>query len=370
MTSRDSYWMGLALQLARQGQGNVEPNPMVGCVVVQNGELVGSGYHQRFGGPHAEVDAIQKCAPHRLSDSTIYVTLEPCSHFGKTPPCVDLLLKVRPARVVIAMVDPFSEVAGKGIQALRSASIAVEVGVCEDEARRLNAPYLKLIDTGKPWVIAKWAMSLDGAIATSTGDSKWISNEYSRRIVHVLRARMDAILIGVGTALSDDPVLTARIEHQGTIPRTATRIVVDRGCRLPISSQLIKTCRQVPLLIATLDCKENLEAIRAYEKAGSEVWALPTDQADLVLSRLFIELGRRRFTNVLIEGGHRILGSAFDEGLIDEVHCFVAPILIGGEHAARPLGGKGHELIKQACKLNRLRTECLEEDVYVQGRLR
>ena len=221
----DSRMMLRALELARRGEGIVEPNPMVGCVVVQGEEIVGEGWHQRFGGPHAEIEAL-RAAGAKATGATLYVTLEPCCHHGQTPPCSDAVIQAGIGRVVAAMRDPFPKVAGGGIQQLMSAGIDVEVGLHEQEARELNAPYLKLLATGRPWVIAKWAMTLDGKLATKTGDSKWISGEASRRVVHELRGRVDAIVVGRRTAALDDPLLTARLE-KGSPPRIATRIVLD-----------------------------------------------------------------------------------------------------------------------------------------------
>ncbi|MBM3967904.1 MAG: bifunctional diaminohydroxyphosphoribosylaminopyrimidine deaminase/5-amino-6-(5-phosphoribosylamino)uracil reductase RibD, partial [Planctomycetes bacterium] len=233
--------MRRALDLARRGKGFVEPNPMVGCVVVRDGKEIGAGYHQRFGGPHAEVHALERFEPGTLNDASVYVTLEPCSHFGKTPPCADLLLKHRPARVVVAMQDPYPEVSGRGMARLRDAGIQVDQGVLEPEARLLNAPYLKLLETKLPWVIAKWAMTLDGAIATQSGDSKWITSEASRAFVHRMRSEVDAILVGSETALLDDPMLTVRIRDNVGPQRSPLRVVMDRRFRLPIASKLAQT---------------------------------------------------------------------------------------------------------------------------------
>ncbi len=229
MSSEERQWMHRALKLAAQGQGWVEPNPMVGCVIVKAGQLISEGYHRRFGGPHAEVDAIGRASDsEQLVGSTAYVTLEPCCHFGKTPPCVDALIAARVKRVVAAMGDPFAQVSGLGFKKLQAAGIEVQVGVCQDEANQLNAPYLKRLRTGRPFVIAKWAMSIDGKIATRTGDSQWISGEASRAEVHRLRGLVDAVIVGGGTALADDPTLTARPPG----PRQPARLVV-LGHRLP-----------------------------------------------------------------------------------------------------------------------------------------
>jgi diaminohydroxyphosphoribosylaminopyrimidine deaminase/5-amino-6-(5-phosphoribosylamino)uracil reductase len=343
----DESWMRRALELAARGRGAVEPNPMVGAVAVREGVIVGEGWHQQFGGPHAEVFALSGEA----RGATLYVTLEPCCHQGKTPPCTKAVIAAGISRVVAAMLDPFPKVAGGGFVELRAAGIAVENGVCEAEARELNAPYLTLLEKGRPWVIAKWAMTLDGRIATRTGDSKWISNEGSRRKVHELRGRVDAIVVGSGTALADDPALTARPPG----PRVATRVVLDRRGRLPLTSQLVRTAREVPTLVVT-ECDG-----AAFREAGCEVL-----NADL--SGLMGELGRRRCTNVLVEGGAGVLGAFFDAGLVDEVEAFVAPVVIGGESARSPVGGAGVEKIGEGRRLD-ARVEVVEGDVWVRGRL-
>ncbi len=205
----DRHWMRLAIELAKQGRGWVEPNPMVGCIAVADGKIIAQGFHRRYGGPHAEVDALEKLGPAELRNATVYVTLEPCSHFGKTPPCAPFVAERKPKRVVIAMRDPFPAVAGRGIALLKESGIEVDVGVLREESEQLNAPYLKLLHQQRPWVTAKWAMTMDGSIATKSGDSKWISSSQSRENVHRTRARMDAMITGIGTVLADDPMLTA-----------------------------------------------------------------------------------------------------------------------------------------------------------------
>src|SRR6516225_9006543 len=269
MTSSDEPWMRRALELAERGRGHVEPNPLVGAVVVRDGVNVGEGWHRRYGEAHAEVNALS-AAGEAARGATLYVTLEPCCHHGKTPPCTDAILRAGVGRVVAAMLDPFPQVAGRGADILRAAGVAFEVGVLEAEARRLNAPYLTLLREGRPYVLAKWAMTLDGKIATRTGDSKWISNKASGCRVHELRGRVDAILVGVGTALADDPQLTARPPG----PRTATRVVLDSRCRLPLMSQLATTARIVPTLVATTAAAPE-DAAGALAAQGCEVLRLP-----------------------------------------------------------------------------------------------
>src|SRR5262245_2742469 len=243
---RDGIWMCHALVLAERGRGVVEPNPLVGAVVVREDTLIGEGWHQRYGGPHAEIHALQ-AAGEAARGATLYVTLEPCCHHGKTPPCTDAILRAGIARVVAAMRDPFPQVSGRGAELLRAVGVAVEMGLCEEAARRLNAPYLTLLTQQRPYVHLKWAMTLDGKIATRTGDSKWISSEASRRRVHELRGRVDGILVGSGTVLADDPLLTAR--PPGT--RIATRIVLDSQGRTPPTCRLAATAREVPTLVVT-----------------------------------------------------------------------------------------------------------------------
>jgi diaminohydroxyphosphoribosylaminopyrimidine deaminase/5-amino-6-(5-phosphoribosylamino)uracil reductase len=354
--------MRRALALAENGRGAVEPNPLVGAVVVRDGENIGEGWHRRYGEAHAEVNALA-AAGERARGGTLYVTLEPCCHFGKTPPCTDAVLRAGIARVVAAMADPFPLVAGKGLEQLQSARLVVQVGLLEAEARRLNSAWLKLLATGRPWVHAKWAMTLDGKIATRTGDSKWISNESSRRIVHELRGRMDAIIVGVGTALVDDPQLTARPPG----PRVATRIVLDSLGRLPLAGYLVRTARETPTLIAASG-RISEESARRLKESGCEVLVLPEKAGVPDVGALLDELGRRRMTNVLVEGGGGVLGSFLDAAAIDEVHVFIAPKLAGGRGAVTPVGGLGAEAIRHALTLVEMSAVDVAGDVYVHGR--
>jgi diaminohydroxyphosphoribosylaminopyrimidine deaminase/5-amino-6-(5-phosphoribosylamino)uracil reductase len=334
----DAWHMTRSLELALRGQGHVEPNPMVGCVIAQGAEIVGEGWHRRFGGPHAEVEALQVAGP-RAAGATMYVTLEPCCHHGKTPPCTAAIVGSGIARVVVAAGDPFPAVSGRGVAALRAAGVAVEVGLLQAEARYLNAPYFKLQETGLPWVIAKWAMTLDGKLATSTRRSRWISGPESRQLVHRLRGRVDAIVVGRGTVEADDPLLTARPE--GEAPRrTAVRVVLDSRAALRCDSQLVRTARQVPVLVVVGPGAPDADVAR-LESAGCEVWRCAGERPADRMVTLLRELGRRRWTNVLVEGGMAVLGSCLEAGAIDEVHVFVAPKLLGGAAAPSPIGGAG-----------------------------
>ncbi len=366
--------MARAFELAARGIGLVEPNPPVGAVVVDDEfNLIAEGWHQRYGGPHAEIDAISK-AGDRTQNATLFVTLEPCCHEGKTGPCTEAIARAGIRKVFVGARDPFPEVDGKGIERLRSMGIDVELGLLAEDAPDLIAPFVKLVKTARPWVHAKWAMSLDGKIATHTGDSRWISNESSRAIVHRLRGRMDATIVGAGTVLRDDPLLTARPPG----PRVATRIVVDTQARLSPRSQLLKTARQVPVIVAITNAAP-AENIRRLEEHGAEVLIISSQPArghksqtvdGVDLDGLLAELGRRQFTNVLVEGGARLLGSFFDGGHVDEVHVFIAPKIIGGTEAPSAVFGKGFAQIDAISALNSLSVERLGDDVYVSGRLR
>ena len=361
----DAWHMRRALELAVRGQGFVEPNPLVGCVIVQaEGTVVGEGFHPRFGGPHAEIEALRVAGP-RADGATLYCTLEPCCHHGKTPPCTDAILAAGITRVVAAMPDPFPQVSGGGLRALQAAGVEVRVGLLADEARRLNAPYLKLVEQGVPWIIAKWAMTLDGKMATRSGDSQWISCEAARRVTHQLRGRVDAILIGSGTAAADDPLLTARPSGA----RRATRVVVDSRAVLSLESQLVRTARDTPVLIAVgPDAPDT--AKQQLASAGCEVWVCQAADSQERLRLLLKELGHRRMTNVLLEAGGRLLGSFFDAGQIDEVHAFIAPKLIGGLSAASPFAGAGVERMSDALLLDEPNVRTLGDDVYISGRVR
>jgi diaminohydroxyphosphoribosylaminopyrimidine deaminase/5-amino-6-(5-phosphoribosylamino)uracil reductase len=359
----DEWYMTRALELAERGQGHVEPNPMVGCVVVRDGEVVGEGFHQQFGGAHAEVEAL-RVAGRRANGATLYVTLEPCCHQGKTPPCSEAIVAAGIRRVVAPLADPFEQVAGQGFAQLRSAGVSVEIGLLEAPARRLLAPFLKRVEQGIPWIIAKWAMTLDGKIATRSGQSRWISGHAAREIVHRLRGRVDAILVGRGTVEADDPLLTARPPG----PRIATRVVLDSLAAMPLASQLVRTAGQAPVLVAA-SSEAPVERCDALRAAGCEVCTFEGNSTERVV-KLLKELAKRGMTNVLVEGGGRVLGSLLEAGQIDEVHVFVAPKLVGGEAAATPIGGQGIGDLSQALQLDEPRIEQLGTDVYVSGRVR
>jgi diaminohydroxyphosphoribosylaminopyrimidine deaminase/5-amino-6-(5-phosphoribosylamino)uracil reductase len=351
-------WMRRALELAARGRGAVEPNPLVGALVLDAaGRPVAEGWHRRFGEAHAEVNAFA-AAGEAARGGTLVVTLEPCCHFGKTPPCTDAVLQAGVRRVIAAMADPSPKVAGGGVTVLRDAGVLVDVGLLEAEARRLNAPYLKLLRTGRPWVHLKWAMTLDGKIATRTGDSKWVSGETSRAAVHGLRGRVDAVIVGRGTVVADDPLLTARPPG----PRVAARVVVTASGELPEQSQLRSTAREVPVIVFTT--AEGRAKLAGWAADGAEVVPLP---AGFTPDAVLADLGRRRMTNVLVEGGAGLLGACLDAGIGDEVHVFVAPKLVGGDNALSPVGGTGVAPIADALRLTDFTAIPSGGDVYLHA---
>lgn len=362
--SEDERFMRRALELAARGRGFVEPNPMVGAVVVRDGVVVGEGFHERFGAAHAEVNALAKAGP-SAHGTTLFVTLEPCCHHGKTPPCTDAVIASGVSRVVAAMIDPFEKVAGQGIERLRAAGIAVEVGLLENEARLLNAPFLKLVATGLPYVHAKWAMTLDGKIATASGDSKWITSEASRRVAHELRGRMDAIIVGIGTVLADDPLLTARPPG----PRVALRLVLDSHARLPLTSHLARTAADIPVLVATTD-RAAPSAVAALRDRGCECLVSPANDRGVAVRALLKELGSRHLTNVLVEGGSQVLGSFVDARAIDELHVFVAPRLLGGATSRTPVAGIGAAKLHDAIELDEFEVTRAGDDCILHARVR
>lgn len=359
--------MRRALELARRGIGLVEPNPAVGAVILdEQRRLLGEGWHGNFGGPHAEVMALRQ-AGEAAAGATLFVTLEPCAHHGKTPPCTQAVITAGIRRVVAAVRDPAVHGTVSGVQQLQAAGVEVDVGLCADEAAELIAPFTTLVTRKRPYVHAKWAMTLDGKLATRTGHSQWISNAPSREVVHTLRGRMDAIIVGIGTALRDDPLLTARPPG----PRIAARIVLDAQARLPLDSQLIRTLDSAPVIVATSNRADPQRRAQLVE-AGAEVLSCPAtgDSPAIDIAALLEILGDRRMSNVLVEGGSQILGSFRDQNLIDEVHCFVAPKVVGGAQALSPMSGNGADEIPLQSSLIHPRIEILGDNVYLHGRLR
>ena len=341
----------------------MEPNPLVGAVLVRDGVILARGWHKRFGEAHAEVDALAQLEDARSAEgATMYVTLEPCCHHGKTPPCTKALIEVGIKEVVVATLDPNPRVNGKGVAALRRAGIKVRVGVMEKEARYQNAPYFKRTRTGLPFVTLKWAMSLDGKIATKTGQSRWISNERARILVHKLRAVSDVVMVGVGTVKADDPLLTARLFPP---QRQQKRVVVDSRGRTPLTAGVVLTAHQTPTIIATTRyCpRERAEALR---RAGCRLLRLRSKRKRVDLRALMQRLGKEEVTNILVEGGGRLAASLIENGLVDRIVCFIAPIIIGGSQTTTPVEGEGVERIEEALRGRIADLRTLEDNILIQ----
>lgn len=356
--------MRIALQLAVRGQGHVEPNPMVGCLLVHDDQVIGQGYHASFGGPHAEIAAL-KSLPH-LEDArgaTAYVTLEPCCHQGKTPPCTKALLEAGIRRVVAATEDPNPSVAGGGLRQLRDAGIETTIGVLQQQADRIMAPYLKWTRQRLPYVIAKWAMTIDGKIATASGQSQWITCEQSRRQVHLLRGRVDAIVVGMGTVRADDPLLTARPAG----PRVAKRVVFCRASLPQLDSRLIQSAGEAPIVLVTSPAltESNLQPFRDH---GVEIIA--SADAETMVTDALRQLAADNVTNVLIEGGGKLLASFAQSGQIDECHVYLGPKVFGGDTAPGPIGGQGVLSMDEAIHFDLHSIDRFDSDVRLVYRRR
>lgn len=367
MTLQDDVrWMRLALRLAERGF--TPPNPMVGCVLVRDGALVGEGYHPLAGQPHAEVFAL-RAAGERAAGATAYVTLEPCCHWGRTPPCTEALLAAKVARVVVATVDNSPQVGGKGIEQLRAAGVEVTVGVLEAEARRLNAAFFHFHAAGTPYLSLKMAMTLDGKIATHTGDSRWITGPKARRYVHLLRARSGAVLTGIGTLLADDPQLTARLHPPA--PRQPLRIVVDSRLRTPPDALAVKLAHETsaaPLLIATTEAADPAR-VAQLEGDCIEIVRLPaTSEGKVDLTALMANLAERKIISVLVEAGGELNAALLTAGVVQQVLCFIAPKLIGGRTAPTPLEGEGISRMAEALPLDGLRVRRFGPDIALEGK--
>ena len=354
----DQEWMRLALDLAEFGEGDVNPNPLVGAVVVRDDRVVGRGYHHRFGGPHAEVHALDE-AGDAARGATLYVTLEPCCHFGKTPPCTDRILAAGVRRVMVATTDPNPVISGRGLATLRSAGIEVIEGVLAEAALRQTEIFRKYITTGLPFVHLKLATSLDGRIATRSGDARWISGEASRIRAHRLRRRNAAILVGIGTVLSDDPTLDVR--H--VFGRSPTPIVLDAYGRLPLTARLVAT--GLSPIVAAAGVSPDRRA--ALEQAGCRVWEMPAEEGGVDLPMLVRRVGEAGLDSILVEGGGETAASFLAAGLIDRVSFFVAPLLIGGRDAVPAIGGLGADRVENAVRLIDVTTEQIDGDLLVSG---
>ena len=353
--------MRRALALARRGIGKTSPNPAVGCVIVNEGGIVGEGWHRKAGTPHAEVHAL-RMAGELARGADVFVTLEPCAHYGKTPPCTEALIRAGVARVFVGMTDPNPLVSGRGLAALRDASIHVECGVLENECRRVNEPFVKHVTTGRPFVILKSAMTLDGKTATSTGDSRWVTNELSRRYAHRLRAMVDAVMVGVGTLIADDPQLTCRMGVRGRDP---SRVIVDSRLRTPPTAALFGLASSARTLIATTE-PESVRA-GALVDAGAELLPCREEDGRVDLADLLLRLGARGVQSVLLEGGRELAGAALRGGLVARVLLFYAPKILCSEDGFGLCGGPGPRLMADAKRLRDITVRRFGEDILVSG---
>ena len=355
----DEYYMNKAIRLAKKGEGFVSPNPMVGAVVVKHGVVIGKGYHQKYGDLHAERNALKNCSEDPKG-ATLYVTLEPCCHHGKTPPCTDIIIEKEIARVVVGTTDVNPIVAGKGIEILQKHGIEVIVGVLEDECKALNKIFNKHITTGFPYVIMKYAMTADGKIATRTGESKWITSAGARESVHKLRKALSGIMVGVSTVIADDPLLNCRLSEPHIDP---VRIICDTNLRTPLTSQVVRTANEIETIIATsADPSKTSE----YEKHGCKIMQIPKKGDHLDLHILFKELGSRGINSILLEGGGTLNFSALSEHLVDEVYVYMAPKIFGGS-AKSPVEGIGIEKPSDAIKLNTMKVTSIGPDILIQS---
>ncbi len=378
-SSEDRRYMKMALRMAQRGQGHVEPNPMVGAVLVRNGKIIAKGWHRQFGGPHAEIDALSQARARATARSqtaargaTLYVSLEPCCHTGKTGPCTEAIISAGIERVVIAMKDPNPLVAGKGIARLRRAGIQVDIGILEGDARALNRPFIKWITTHQPYVIAKWAQTLDGCIADRHGKSRWISSPPSREFVHQLRGRMDGVITGIGTALADDPLLTARPQKVTARSRTATRIIMDSQCHLPLNSKLVKSAGAVPTMVMHRKALAGAALRRRNELAahGVQCIGIPAEKTGGIdLAAALKELGKRGLTNVHVEGGPKLIGAMLAKNLIDEGMVFIAPKIAGDLKARRAVEGMTLPSIQDATALTFSKVTTSGPDIMLRWRV-
>lgn len=356
-------YMERALELAEKGVGRVNPNPLVGAVIVKEDRILSEGWHEQFGGPHAEVNAFNR-ASEDVSGATLYVTLEPCSHYGKTPPCAEAIIQKKISKVVIGMIDPNPLVAGKGVELLRKSGIEVISGVLESECRKQNEIFIKYIQSQLPFVILKSAMTLDGKIATSTGDSKWITGESSRKHVHELRNRVSGIMVGIGTVLQDNPHLTTRLES--TSVSHPIRIVVDSMGRTPLDSNVLQNLDICKTIIAVTDRVSSAQ-ISIFKDKGAEVLVIESLEGRVNLKALFEKLGALKIDSILLEGGSELNFSALKAGMVDKIMMYIAPKLIGGSTAKTPVGGAGVMFMSDAMALNHFTVTKIDEDLLIEG---
>ena len=364
MQKKEEY-MRRALELARKGEGHTSPNPMVGCVVVKDGRIISEGYHEKYGEFHAERNALTRCTED-TAGADLYVTLEPCCHQGKTPPCTDIIIEKKIARVFVGSMDSNPLVAGKGVQILRDHGIYVETGIMDAECRKLNEVFYHYIATKTPFVLMKYAMTLDGKIACATGDSKWVTGEIARTQVHRMRGRYRGIMVGIGTVLADDPMLNCRVEG-GVDP---VRIICDSNLHIPIESQIVKTASDIETIVAcsqeALESERKQEKIRRLKEAGIQI--IGTEGAHGVnLVELMKKLGGQNIDSILLEGGGTLNASALEDGIVNKVYAYIAGKLIGGMDARSPVEGMGIDRMADAITLQNVEIEKLGDDFCIVG---
>ena len=359
------FYMRRALELAEKGRGRTSPNPMVGAVLVKNGRVVGEGYHRKAGSPHAEIEALRR-AGNNARGAELYVNLEPCCHFGKTPPCTEAILSAGVQKVIVGMRDPNKLVGGKGFRQLKKNGVQVETGTLRKECERLNEVFVKFVQTGNPFVVLKSAISLDGKIATCTGESQWITGTKAREKVHQVRNEMDAIVAGAGTIVKDDPFLTTRPGKKSAVVKHPVRVILDNEFLVPLKSNVFKNADTQRVLYVT---GKNLSSSRKKQlmRRGVEILILKENKGKVDLKHLMRALGDRNITSVLIEGGGEVNASALSAGIVDKVMVFVAPILIGGKDAPGPLGGKGIRRLESAFKIKNMTVNQVGNDFLLEG---
>lgn len=358
----DSKYMQLALELAQKGCGFVNPNPMVGAVIVKDNQMIGQGCHEKYGGPHAERNALANCTA-SPQGAAIYVTLEPCCHYGKTPPCTEAIIESGISKVVVGIRDPNPLVAGKGIDKLRRQGIQVIEGILEPECAALNEVFFHYIKTKTPYVVMKYAMTMDGKTAAYSGKSKWITGETARQRVHQDRHRYTAIMVGAGTVIADDPLLNCRL----AAGKNPIRIICDTSLRIPVQSQIVKTAKDIPTIIATA-CTSS-EQHKRYLAAGCQVITVSSKNGHVNLNELMIRLGEEKIDSILLEGGSTLNWSALQNGLVNKVQAYIAPKLLGGNNAKTPIAGIGAENPGAAFLLTDTAITMLGEDILIESRV-
>jgi len=356
---KDKKYMKIAIDLAKKGCGWVNPNPMVGAVIVKDNEILGSGHHQRYGELHAERNAIADCKV-PIPGATMFVTLEPCCHYGKTPPCTEAIIESGISKVVIGSKDPNVLVAGKGINSLKNHGIEVVAGVLSEECSELNEVFFHFITKKTPFVVLKYAMTLDGKIATFTGKSRWITGATAREFVHQSRHEYSAIMVGVNTVIADDPLLTCRLPNT----KNPKRIICDTHLRIPLSSRILQTAREIPTFIAT-SC-EDKEKIERLTELGCILLQVPKEKGHVDIKHLMVALGKENIDSILLEGGSTLNFSALESGIVNKVQAYIAPKIFGGETAKTPVGGTGINEISKAFMLKKRKITILGEDILLE----